>query len=76
MCYCDKLTEEVCEMTNSLNCLNFEMRQLQDLYIKKNEEKEELIKMIEYKKSQLLMIDDWSKLSLEDKESIINKLSK
>lgn len=75
-CFCDKLNDELCVLIEKEILLKNEMREIQDLYIKKNEEKQELENQINYKKSQLLMIEDWSKLNLEDRRSIIYKLSK
>lgn len=74
-CYCSKLNNEVSLLIEKQNKIEQEMRGLQDLYILKNEQKEELEKQINYKKNQLLMIDEWSKLNLEDKRSIIYKIS-
>ena len=74
-CFCSKLEIEVCLLIEKQNKIEQEMRGLQDLYILKNEQKEELEKQINYKKNQLLMIDEWSKLNLEDKRSIIYKIS-
>lgn len=60
---------------NKLNMLSNEMRQIEDLYIKKTQEKEQLNNnMIEFKKNQLKMLEEWAQLDLE-KQSIIHKLS-